>query len=77
MSELPAKERAQTPMAGLLAGRAPLIPVLDIENADHAEPVVYALEEAGIAAADSCRSRPPKRDDAAHCNGMMPPGITR
>jgi hypothetical protein len=27
--------------------------------------------------ADSCRSRPPKRDDVARCNGMMPPGITR
>ncbi len=27
--------------------------------------------------ADSCRSRPPKRDDAARCNGLMPPGITR
>jgi hypothetical protein len=27
--------------------------------------------------ADSCRSRPPKRDDVAHRNGMMSPGITR
>ena len=27
--------------------------------------------------ADSCRSRPPKRDDVARRNGMMPPAITR
>ena len=30
-----------------------------------------------VRSADSWRSRPPKRDDAARCNGMMPPGITR
>jgi len=27
--------------------------------------------------ADSWRSRPPKRDDVARRNGMMPPAITR
>ena len=27
--------------------------------------------------ADSCPSRPPKRDDVAHRNGMMSPTITR
>jgi len=30
-----------------------------------------------LMSADSCRSRPPKRDDVALRNGMMSPGITR
>lgn len=31
----------------------------------------------GILDADSCPSRPSKRDDVARRNGMMPPTITR
>jgi hypothetical protein len=30
-----------------------------------------------LMSADSWRSRPPKRDDVARRNGMMPPAITR
>jgi transposase len=37
---------------------------LDAQNAAHA-----------AFAADSWRSRPPKRDDVARRNGMMPPGV--
>ena len=33
------------------------------------------VHDAGHRGADSWRSRPPKRDDAAHRNGMMPPGV--
>jgi Entner-Doudoroff aldolase len=34
----------------ILAGRARLTPVLHVENIDHAEPLLMALENAGIAA---------------------------
>jgi 2-dehydro-3-deoxyphosphogluconate aldolase / (4S)-4-hydroxy-2-oxoglutarate aldolase len=37
-------------MADLLAGKISLIPVLHIENIEHAEPTLFALEEAGVAA---------------------------
>lgn len=42
---------AATPsMAAILAGRARLIPVLQVDNVDHAEPLLFALEAAGIIA---------------------------
>lgn len=44
-SEGPAKS-----LAAFLVGKPPLIPVLRVENADHAEPLLGALEEAGIVA---------------------------
>jgi 2-dehydro-3-deoxyphosphogluconate aldolase/(4S)-4-hydroxy-2-oxoglutarate aldolase len=50
MSETAVARGAKTLMADLLAGRIPLIPVLHIENVEHAEPTLFALEEAGIAA---------------------------
>jgi 2-dehydro-3-deoxyphosphogluconate aldolase/(4S)-4-hydroxy-2-oxoglutarate aldolase len=37
-------------LSTVLAGRARLIPVLHVENVDHAEPLLMALENAGIAA---------------------------
>jgi len=37
-------------MAAILAGKAPLIAVLLVNNADHSEPMLEALEGAGIAA---------------------------
>jgi 2-dehydro-3-deoxyphosphogluconate aldolase/(4S)-4-hydroxy-2-oxoglutarate aldolase len=37
-------------LAAILTGKSPLIPVLRVENVDHAEPLLGALEEAGIAA---------------------------
>jgi hypothetical protein len=37
-------------MSDLLASKPPLIPVLHIENVEHAEPTLLALEEAGITA---------------------------
>jgi 2-dehydro-3-deoxyphosphogluconate aldolase/(4S)-4-hydroxy-2-oxoglutarate aldolase len=43
---------AEASMRKRLAGKAPLIPVLHIENADHAEPVLHALEQAGIGAVE-------------------------
>jgi 2-dehydro-3-deoxyphosphogluconate aldolase/(4S)-4-hydroxy-2-oxoglutarate aldolase len=36
------------PVAALMAGGPPLIPVLHVENADHAEPLLEALVSAGI-----------------------------
>jgi 2-dehydro-3-deoxyphosphogluconate aldolase/(4S)-4-hydroxy-2-oxoglutarate aldolase len=36
------------PVAALMAGGPPLIPVLHVENADHAEPLLEALVGAGI-----------------------------
>lgn len=36
-------------MSTILAGRARLIPVLHVENIDHAEPLLMALESSGIA----------------------------
>jgi 2-dehydro-3-deoxyphosphogluconate aldolase/(4S)-4-hydroxy-2-oxoglutarate aldolase len=50
MSETAVVRGAKTLMADLLAGKIPLIPVLHIENVEHAEPTLFALEEAGIAA---------------------------
>jgi 2-dehydro-3-deoxyphosphogluconate aldolase/(4S)-4-hydroxy-2-oxoglutarate aldolase len=43
---------AETSMRRLLSGKAPLIPVLHMENADHAEPVLQTLEQAGIGAVE-------------------------
>jgi hypothetical protein len=40
-------------------------------------PLLDAMREKGGQAADSDRSRPLKRDDRAHQNGMMSPVITR
>src|SRR5271163_243751 len=37
-------------MSAILAAGSPLIPVLHIEDADHAEPLLAALENAGITA---------------------------
>lgn len=37
-------------LAALIARRPPLIPVLHVENADHAEPLLQALVEGGIVA---------------------------
>lgn len=34
----------------LIAGQPPLVPVLHVENVDHAEPLLQALEEGGIVA---------------------------
>ena len=50
MSDTAALTGARTPVACLLAGKAPLIPVLHIENVEHTEPTLFALEEAGVAA---------------------------
>jgi hypothetical protein len=47
MSETAVVRGAKTLMADLLAGKIPLIPVLQIENVEHAEPTLFALEEAG------------------------------
>jgi 2-dehydro-3-deoxyphosphogluconate aldolase/(4S)-4-hydroxy-2-oxoglutarate aldolase len=44
------KNRTAKSVAAILAGKPPLIPVLHVENVDHAEPILAALEEAGIAA---------------------------
>lgn len=43
------KDHQVTSLAAVLAGKPPLIPVLHVESADHAEPLLAALEEAGIA----------------------------
>ncbi|MBN8943378.1 MAG: bifunctional 4-hydroxy-2-oxoglutarate aldolase/2-dehydro-3-deoxy-phosphogluconate aldolase [Rhizobiales bacterium] len=45
-----AARRGTSSMAAILAGKARLIPVLQVDNADHAEPLLTALESAGIAA---------------------------
>jgi 2-dehydro-3-deoxyphosphogluconate aldolase/(4S)-4-hydroxy-2-oxoglutarate aldolase len=45
MQNAPAKS-----IAAILVGRAPLIPVLLVHDVDHAEPLLQALEGAGIAA---------------------------
>jgi hypothetical protein len=37
----------------------------------------HSMIALGLLAADSWRSRPPKRDDVARRNGMMPPTKTR
>ena len=50
MSEAVVARGAKTLIADLLAGKIPLIPVPHIENVEHAEPTLFALEEAGIAA---------------------------
>jgi 2-dehydro-3-deoxyphosphogluconate aldolase / (4S)-4-hydroxy-2-oxoglutarate aldolase len=50
MSETAVGRGGRTPTADLLAGKIPLIPVLHIENVEPAEPILFALEEAGIAA---------------------------
>jgi KDPG and KHG aldolase len=50
MSETAVGRGGRTPTADLLAGKIPLIPVLHVENVEHAEPILFALEEAGIAA---------------------------
>jgi 2-keto-3-deoxy-6-phosphogluconate aldolase len=52
MSETAVARGAKTLMADLLAGKIPLIPVLHIENVEHAESTLFALEEAGIAAVE-------------------------
>lgn len=43
-------DRTANSMRAILSGKPPLIPVLHVENADHAEPALLALEAAGIAA---------------------------
>jgi 2-dehydro-3-deoxyphosphogluconate aldolase / (4S)-4-hydroxy-2-oxoglutarate aldolase len=50
MSETTVGRGGRTPTADLLVGKIPLILVLHIENVEHAEPILFALEEAGIAA---------------------------
>ncbi|MGL4290980.1 MAG: bifunctional 4-hydroxy-2-oxoglutarate aldolase/2-dehydro-3-deoxy-phosphogluconate aldolase [Phreatobacter sp.] len=50
MPRNPATGDAMSSMAAILAGKARLIPVLQVENVDHAEPLLLALESAGITA---------------------------
>lgn len=50
MPRHPATDDSGPSMAAILAGKARLIPVLQVENVDHAEPLLLALETAGITA---------------------------
>ena len=44
----PAQPASSYPVAALMVGRAKLVPVLHVENADHAEPLLEALVGAGV-----------------------------
>jgi hypothetical protein len=64
-------------VANLFMMFAPLEGWRRVEVTDRHAAVDYAKVLKDLSDADSWRSRPPKRDDVARCNGMMPPGITR
>lgn len=42
------QEKGGYPVAALMSGHTPLIPVLHVEDADHAEPLLGAMVEAGV-----------------------------
>ena len=52
MQTVASKDRGTKSLAAILAGKPSLIPVLHVENVDHAEPLLAALEEAGIVAVE-------------------------
>jgi len=48
MYPIPSSDRRVASIAEILADKPPLIPVLHVEKLEHAEPLLAALEEAGI-----------------------------